>query len=226
MGRLWINGLGLTAAMLTTTGYPASAQAAAADAAPSEVAAPVPSAMAQARPKSSFVPDAFDAPTLVEAPGFKLVPLGPDVVKVDFDAYMSSIEHLQKTFTRGTQWPREGISDADAMRDMENEQARFTNRRSFAYAVLTPDGSRERGSVYVQPSSVAGYDAVVKMWVTKADYDAGFDAELYKWVTAWIQTDWPFKNVAYPGRAIEWSAWDALAANDPVAAAGPKHSNQ
>jgi hypothetical protein len=162
----------------------------------------------------------FDVPTKVEEPGFKLVPLGPDLAKVDFDAYMSSIEHLQKTFSRSTSWPREGISDADAMRDMRSEQARFNSRKSFAYAVLTPDGRRERGCVYVSPSPVKGYDAVVRLWVTKADYDTGFDAELYAWVTNWMQKDWPFRKVAYPGRAIAWTSWDASVAASKAAARG------
>ncbi|MDB5726176.1 MAG: hypothetical protein JWQ16_2930 [Novosphingobium sp.] len=199
--------------MLAMTAHPAFAAEAAATA--PAVAAPVAAA-------SSFIPTDFNPPVLVEATGFKLVPLSPAVVKLDFDAYMSSVEHLQKTFSRSTQWPRAGITDADAMRDMEGEQARFQTRKSFAYAVLTPDGSRERGSVYVQPSPVAGYDAVVKMWVTQADYDAGFDAELYTWVTAWVHTNWPFKKVAYPGRAIDWATWDGLVAANKPAASVPK----
>jgi len=171
---------------------------------------------AKSRQASSFLPGDFNVPTLVETPGFKIAPLGPALVKVDFDAYMSSIEHLQKTFTRSSSWPNKDISQADAMRDMETEQARFKNRQSFAYAVLTPDGNRERGSVYVSPSPVASYDAVVRMWVTKADYDAGFDAELYKWVTEWVQTEWPFRKVVYPGRSISWETWDSVvAANMP-----------
>ncbi|MGV3512064.1 MAG: twin-arginine translocation pathway signal protein [Novosphingobium sp.] len=161
--------------------------------------------------KPSLVPAEFNVPTLVEAKGFKLVPLGPGLVKIDFTAYMSSIEHLQKTFTRSTAWPHPGITDAEAMVDMQTEQARFTQRKSFAYAVLTPDGMRERGCVYIQPSPVAGYDAVVLMWVTKAEFDAGFDAELQAWVMKWIASDWPFKSVAFPGRAISWDKWDALA---------------
>jgi len=164
-------------------------------------------------PSGSLVPADFEVPVLVEGQAeggrFQLVPLGPELVKVDFDAYMSSIEHLQQTFTRSTGWPHEGITDEDAMLDMETEQGRFQRRESFAYGVLTPDGSRERGSVYVRPSPVEGYDAVVMLWVTKADYDAGFDAELYGWVTNWIATDWPFQSVAYPGRAIAWEDWDA-----------------
>ena len=179
---------------------------------PAAAAAPDAPAIAKTAPVAPFVPSNFKVPTLVEARGFKLVPLGPDVVKIDFDAYMSSIEHLQQTFTRSTDWPHENLSDGDAMRDMETEQARFTRRESFAYAVLTPDGSRERGSVYVSPSPVPGYDAVVRLWVTKAEYDAGFDAELFAWTTKWIKANWRFKNVAYAGRAIDWVKWDALVA--------------
>ena len=177
----------------------------------------MPKPLPKPQPKPSLVPADFIVPTLVETAGFKVVPLGPALVKVDFDAYMSSIDHLQKSFTRSTDWPHKDISDADAMRDMETEQARFERRESFAYAVLTPDGRRERGCVYVYPSTVDGYDAVVRIWVTKAEYDAGFDAELYAWVTDWIRTDWPFEKVAYPGRAIDWTTWDALVAAEKAA---------
>jgi hypothetical protein len=173
---------------------------------------------------ASFVPADFSPPKLVETPGFKLVPLGPDVLQVDYDAYMSSIAHLQKTFTRSTGWPRAGITHADAVLDMQTEQARFTNRKAFDYSVLTPDGRRERGSVYITPSPLAGYDAVVRLWVTKAEYDAGFDASLYAWVQAWVQKDWPFRKVAYPGRSIDWKTWDSMVAANASkqAAAGAK----
>lgn len=167
----------------------------------------------------ALVPAEFDVPVLVKTQGFKIVPLGPDLVDVDFAAYMASIEHLQTTFTRSTSWPHENVSAADAMRDMETEQARFNKRESFAYAVLTPDGSRERGCIYVYPSEIEGYDAVVTLWVTKAEYDAGFDAELYAWAAKWVQADWPFKNIAYPGRAIAWASWDAM-----IAASKAKHT--
>lgn len=163
-----------------------------------------------AQPSAGFVAADFEIPVLVETEGFKIVPLGPDLVDVDYAAYMSSITHLQETFTRSTGWPREGITDDEAMKDMETEEARFEARSSFAYAVLTPDGSRERGCIYVYPSEVEGYDAVVTMWVTKAEYDAGFDEEFYAWATDWIAKDWPFQKVAYPGRSIEWDEWDAL----------------
>lgn len=188
----------LAAALLAASAAPAWADA--------------PAAAATPAPPARFVPADFAVPTLVETPHFKLVPLGPAVAQLDFTAYMSSIEHLQKTFSRSTRWPHPGITDADVRLDIETEQGRFRARKSFAYSVLTPDGAREIGSVYVSPSPVPGYDAMVRMWVTKADYDAGLDAELSSWTTGWIQSAWPFRHVAYPGRAIAWEKWDALAA--------------
>lgn len=84
--------------------------------------AALPNAMPAEALKAAFVEPGFAVPTLVETPHFKLVPLGPALVKIDFDAYMSSVEHLQKTFTRSPDWPHAGISDADAMKDMDGEQ--------------------------------------------------------------------------------------------------------
>ena len=164
----------------------------------------------KAEAASAFIPSDFEPPILVETEGFNLVPLGPDLVDVDFAAYMSSIEHLQQTFSRSGGWPHENITDEDAMKDMLNEQERFNKRESFAYAVLTKDGSRELGCVYVRPSDKAGFDAEVSLWVTKAEFDGGFDEELYAWTQQWVEESWPFEEVAFPGRSIEWTAWEAL----------------
>jgi hypothetical protein len=157
----------------------------------------------------SFVPDSFKVPTEYRTAKYKLVPLGPALVRQDYDAYMSSIEHLQKTFSNG-KWPHENLTLEDALKDMDQEAARFKARESFAYGVLTLDGSRELGSVYVRPSRKKGYDAVVQLWVTKAEFDKGFDAELYRDVKAWVAAAWPFQSVAWPRREIPLEQWNAL----------------
>lgn len=164
----------------------------------------------------ALVAPSFAVPTSAAGPGFVLQPLGPDLVKIDFEAYMSSVEHLQQTFTRSTDWPHAGISDADALLDMQTEAGRFARRESFAYSVLTPDGKRERGCLYVSPSPVPGYDAQVRIWVTKAEYDAGFDKQLEAWAHGWIAAKWPFAKVAWPGRDIAWATWDKLVAAKPA----------
>jgi hypothetical protein len=157
----------------------------------------------------AFIPDTFQPPAIYKTAKYQLVPLGPDLAKQDYDAYMSSIEHLRTTFGGG-RWPNAGITMADARKDVEGEKARFVARRAFTYAVLTPDGSKELGCVYIRPSRKAGYDAQVSMWVTKAQYDKGFDAALFKDMKAWIVKEWPFARVAFPNRDIPAEKWEAL----------------
>jgi hypothetical protein len=49
-----------------------------------------------------FIPVDYNPTRRVETETFLLLPLGPDLVNQDYAAYMSSIEHLQKTFTRSS----------------------------------------------------------------------------------------------------------------------------
>lgn len=165
---------------------------------------------ARAAMDEAFIIAEFEPPTEIGGWGFKLVPLGPDLVDIDYAAYMSSIEHLQQSFSRSGSWPHEGITAEEAMQDMLNEQGRFERRESFAYAVLTPEGDRELGCVYIRPSTKPGYDAEVTLWVTKAEFEAGFDATLHEWTRYWVNQSWPFNSVAFPGRDISWEEWEQL----------------
>jgi hypothetical protein len=149
-----------------------------------------------AQAAAPFVPADFKVPAKLVRKEYQLVPLGPELAKHDFDAYMSSIEHIRANFGSG-KWPTAGITMAEAVKDVEGEQERFAARKSFTYAVLTPDGKQELGCVYIQPSRDASADAVVRMWTTKKAFDAGLQAKLETDVKAWLGKDWPFKNVAY-----------------------------
>lgn len=146
----------------------------------------------------AFVPADFQVPTSYKTEKYQLKPLGPDLAKHDYDAYMSSIEHLQKNFSNGGRWPNEKITMADAVKDVEGEIARFNARRSFTYAVLSVDGGKELGCVYISPSRKPGHDAAVRLWVTKAEFDKGLQPILLEDMKAWLGKSWPFKNVLWP----------------------------
>jgi hypothetical protein len=150
--------------------------------------------------RASFVPAAFEVPRVYETAKYKLVPLGPELARQDYEAYMSSIEHLQQTFTRSKNWPRAGLTMADAIKDVEGEKARFDARRSFTYAIVTLDGKDELGCLYLSPSRQPDADAVARLWVTKARFDAGFEREVLPELKSWIAAKWPFRAVAWPGR--------------------------
>ncbi len=157
-----------------------------------------------AQSAGDFVPADFQVPEIyVSRQGmFKLKPLGPKYATQDYRAYMSSINHLQKNFSGSSQWPHAGISLAEAVKDVEGEEAGFRARRKFTYAVLNMDEARELGSVYISPSKKEGYDAVVRMWVTENQALIGFDTRLLAEVKVWLRTKWPFQKIAYVGSDI------------------------
>ena len=110
---------------------------------------------------AQLVPSSFVVPTTYAGAGYKLVPLGPAVAEMDFKAYMSSIDHIRKT--QGGNWPRPGLTMDDQAKDMAGEKAQWDGRKSFPFAVLTADGSKELGCFYLRPSAKEGYDVVATM---------------------------------------------------------------
>jgi hypothetical protein len=157
---------------------------------------------------AQLVPENFNVPQQYVGKTYKLVPLGPAVAKLDYEAYMSSVEHIRST--QGGNWPRLGLTMEDQAKDMAGEKAQWDERRSFPYAVLTTDGSREIGCFYIRPSDREGYDAVATLWVTKADYDKGMEDRLSADMKAWVAQAWPFTKVAWPGHGIPREEWKAL----------------
>jgi len=130
-----------------------------------------------------------------------------DVVK-DFDAVMSSAEHL-KAIWPDSNWP-DGLTLEQNLIDLGWHQKEFQRRSSFAYTVITPDGARVIGCVYINPTRKRGYDAEVYLWAREAAIGSPPDAKLLAAVKGWLKKEWPFENVAFPGREIDWDVWDSV----------------
>jgi hypothetical protein len=161
--------------------------------------------------RKPFVPAGFDVPERLETQHFTLRMLTiHDLVK-DYDAVMSSIDHLQSTYSaiHGGTWPV-GLTLEDDLIDLGWHQREFTIRSSFAYTVMAPDETRCLGCIYINPTVKRGYDAMVMLWVRASELASGLDWLLYETVKAWIDDTWPFENVAYPGREIDAAIWRAL----------------
>ena len=107
-------------------------------------------------------------------------------------------------------WPAETLSLEQDLIDLAWHQKEFQRRRSFAYTVVNHAETQVQGSVYVNPTPKRGHDAVVYFWVRQSELGKGLDARLSAAVRNWIEKEWPFKQVAYPGRDIEWEAWRAI----------------
>ena len=160
------------------------------------------------RSKFHFVADDFDVPEVLETSEFRLRMLTiHDLVK-DYDAVMSSAEHLKAVWP-DSGWP-EGLTLEDDLIDLGWHQKEFQNRSSFAYTMVTPDESMVMGCVYINPTEVKGYDAEVYLWVRTSELQGGLDARLFASVKRWLADEWPFESPAFPGREIDWREWATL----------------
>lgn len=160
-----------------------------------------------------IVPSDFRIPDQLESSEFRLRMLTINDVVKDYDAVMSSAEHLKAVFPGGT-WPQ-GLTLEQNLIDLGWHQKEFQKRSSFAYTVVTPSESRVIGCVYIDPARKRGHDAVVTLWARQSELAGGLETRLYGAVKAWLATAWPFRRVAFPGRDISWDDWNAI----PVAQA-------
>lgn len=161
--------------------------------------------------KEALLPENFVVPTLLETEQFRLRMLSVDDVVLDYDAVMTSRDHLHSVFATHTVWPADDMTIEQNLEDLRQHQQEFETRFAFAYTVVSLDESLCLGCVYIYPASrFVPYDAHVYLWVRKSELEKGLDAVLFATVRDWIARDWPFKHVAYPGRDIDWSTWATL----------------
>lgn len=156
-----------------------------------------------------WLPDDFVVPAVLETDRFRLRMLSINDLVKDYDAVMSSVEHLQGVFGSDDDWPR-GLTLEDDLVDLGWHQAEFLHRSSFAYTVMSPDESVCLGCVYIYWCSKRDYESEVYLWVRKSEYDKGLDEELHATVKRWLAAEWPMRSIAFPVREIEWSEWEKL----------------
>ena len=145
-----------------------------------------------------FVPEDFVVPRSLVSEAFRLEPLGPEHNEGDYDAWMSSIDHIRSTpGMQGWSWPRPEMTLADNLADLERHAADFAARSGFTYTVLASDSGEIIGCVYIYPRK-SDPGANVRSWV-RADR-ASLDAPLYEAVSQWLRAAWPFTSVTYAPR--------------------------
>lgn len=145
-----------------------------------------------------LVYDNFEVPAQHETDRFRFRMLSVDDVEKDYEAVIESRELLHRMF--GGPWPRPGFTLEENLADLERHQQEFLDRKAFAYTVVSLNETRVLGCLYIYPSKMTDFDAVVQMWVRQTEYDQGLDEILFRTVKDWINADWPFKKVIYPGR--------------------------
>jgi len=157
-----------------------------------------------------FIQKDFKIPEGLENKKFRLRMLTVNDVVKDYDAVMTSIEHLQKAnpFGPNDKWPKKDLTFEQDLIDLGWHQGEFKNRTSFAFTVMNLNETKCLGCMYIYPSSNSEYDAIIMMWVRQSEVETGLDEILFSTVKKWIEEKWPFNKVAYPGRDISWEKFE------------------
>ncbi len=156
----------------------------------------------------NFVPDYFEIPLTLKSGPFRLEVLSPEVGEIDYDAVMSSKPRLRSVFGPATEWPRDDMTLEDNINDLERHKKEFDERFAFAYTVLNLTGEKCLGCVYIEPCKKKGYDCEIYSWIRESHLY--LDPELYQTVKIWVESEWPFRNISFPGREISWEDWNKL----------------
>ena len=157
-----------------------------------------------------FIPTNFKIPEVLETDRFRLRMLTVNDVKLDYDAVMTSIEHLHKTrpFGPRRKYPPEDLTLEENRMAIELYEKKFLNRETFTFTAMNLDETKCLGCLYIYPSHNPNYDVLIMMWVRQSEFDNGLDEILFSSVKKWIRDKWPFKEVAYSGRDVSWDEFE------------------
>ena len=122
----------------------------------------------------------------------------PEHNERDYAAWSSSIEHIHATpGFAGSSWPH-AMSLEENLRDLERHERDFEARTGFTYSVLDPSTADVVGCLYIYPDEDGSRDASVRSWVRASRTE--LDVPLWRAVSRWLATDWPFRSVDYAPR--------------------------
>jgi len=85
----------------------------------------------------SFIPADFEIPIVLENDHFRIRTLTVNDVIKDYDAVMSSLNHLQGIFGPNSTWPEADLTLEQDLIDLGWHQKEFQIRSSFAYRGLS-----------------------------------------------------------------------------------------
>lgn len=144
-----------------------------------------------------IVPADFVIPEGPRTGEFLLRPLTVHDVVKDFDCVIDSAGHLRRLY--GGTWP-DGLTIEQNLIHLAWHQREFDLRHSFAYTVSSLDGALCLGCCYIYPPADPDVDVDAFYWARGSRIADGLEDRLGTAFRDWLERDWPFTKVAFPGR--------------------------
>ena len=152
--------------------------------------------MTQASKQSSPWLARFTLPEPLSTASFVLEPLEEKHAELDFEALMSCRARLREELQWGD-WPPDDFSLELNRTDLCGHHGEFLRHEAFAYTVISPDGARCLGCIYIERcAEIDG--AQLAFWVI--DDAIEIETVLATDVLAWIHRDWSINRILVPLR--------------------------
>jgi hypothetical protein len=143
--------------------------------------------------------------------------VAPRTSTLDYEAYMSSVDHLVRSFWGATapmrsvaegggpwwegaaDWPTPDITPDAGNLDAMSCWAQFGRGEAFSYSALTPDRTKQLGCTYLWPT-VDGddpYEAANRIWVVESELATDLDRHLLEETLAWVEAEWSLNRIIH-----------------------------
>jgi RimJ/RimL family protein N-acetyltransferase len=155
-----------------------------------------------------LVPADLVVPEFQAFDDFALAKLVMERAGDDYALVDANRERLIGTFGPDNPWPR-GTDARSNLADVAWHEVEFGCRTSFAYWIVdgTDADAPLIGCVYVAPSPRPDHQCAVYFWLDAAWDGDEFVARVHATLRDWLEEDWGFAHIAFPGREIPWEAW-------------------
>lgn len=158
--------------------------------------------------KSKLVEDSFNVPIGFTSEMYIVMKLTPEFAELDYDAVMSSKERLRNLFQENDTWPKDSMTLEANINDLKRHEKEFDARIAFAYTVLSPNKDKCLGCIYLDPPTFDDYDCEVYFWMREDSIH--LESELFSQLKNWLDNDWPFNRIIFPGRETGWTTRNKL----------------
>jgi hypothetical protein len=168
--------------------------------------------------KMPLTPASYSPPREWKNSLFQLQILSPKYAEQDYEAVKGSAPNIRNVLGPTNSWPHSDISFDENLADLWRHEFEFAERIAFAYAILDPHGKHYLGCIYVKPikSKIDNdhrklhFQTQVFFWLSSLQSQIAAEDALAR-LKLWFAESWPFAKVAFPGREIDWSSWEAMA---------------
>ncbi|TDR72017.1 hypothetical protein [Paludibacterium purpuratum] len=163
-----------------------------------------------------LIPASFVPPRTVSLANLDLVVLSPEWAQQDFAALERCADTIRHVFGPDNHWPDADISYEENLADLLRHEREFNEGEAFAYAML--QGERYLGCLHIKPiKSRIDNDARRRLFQAQAFFWLANDeaqpdpGSVLATLRDWLNAEWPFEAVAWPGRVQGWDEWQAMA---------------